>query len=408
MTLEYDILSAKIKLAQKNHHHIIHWAQNGVYHEAIETEIITKGNKRFAKIWLLEAQHVNGNGWGVHEATLAENMPKFHGRPYVVTAKSFIEKDSIYGEQFVHPNIPTNDVRRVIQHQERFRVGTIVDTLQEGHNWFAMVEILPKFAGKSLPPFCSPAVYQLDAREDPRNFRKWEALHLAGLMEKPAYGARLATLRGTCIGTKNECKVQFTKVAQLDGTIMCAKMQKANSYKADKLKVSMKLAQIRLGAEFNEKDHPRSKDGEFTSGSGGDKTKGTAFERGNAASKGPSNLTNDVSKQQKEFDSALDDYVKSLKGEHASPSLNESHFREVFRGRAVTMGNRVKKSTGEFPEGFDAVKTKPKDLSNVVGNIGRMSNAENESDETVISRLRARGFGKKESTEGLKLFRETE
>jgi hypothetical protein len=413
MTLEYDMLNAKIKIAQKDHHHIIHWAQTGTYYEGKETEIITKGNKKFAKIWLLEAQHVNGNGWGVSPVTLAQNITKFKGRPYVITASQFLGKPSVYEAQFVHPNIPTNDVRKVLNHQETFRVGTIIDVMEEGQNWFAMIEILPKYAQKSLPPFCSPAVYQLDAREDPTNFTKWEPLHLAGLMEKPAYGARLATLRGTCIGTANECKIQFTRVAQLDGRIMCANMQKANKYKSDKLHVSMKLAQIRLGAEFNEKDHPRGKDGEFTSGSGGskkEKVKPGTFGQGNAPTKGPSNLSNDVVKQQKAFDSALGDYIKSLKGEHASASLNESHFREVFRKEAVKMGNRVKKATGEFPEGFEAVKQAPDQTDDAVKMLTRIvfdgEDASGQSDIELFRMIKARGFNKTESKKAVEIFRE--
>lgn len=387
MTLQYDVLAAKIKLAQKDHHHIIHWAQTGQYSEGPETEIITKGNKKFAKIFLLEAQHVNGNDWGVSPVTMAQNMPKFKGRPYVITSSTFLEKPSVYEAQFVHPNIPTNDVRKVIQHQETFRVGTIIDVMEEGTNWFAMVEINPKYAQKSLPPFCSPAVYQLDAREDPRNFTKWEALHLAGLMEKPAYGARLATLRGTCIGTQNECKIQFTKVAQLEGTIMCASMQKAKKYKEAKLHTSMKLAQIRLG-KFNESDHPRKSNGEFGSGGGKSKPKGNEFTQGKAATKGPSNLSNDVVKQQKAFESALDDFENG----------NEM-FKEFNRTEAVKNGNKVFKATGQFPEGFEKLK-KQDDVEHAKNVLSRID-TEGMSDEQKINKLRARGFSKREATKAV-------
>ena len=397
MTLEYDILKAKLRIAQADHHHIVHWENVGTYREAQETEIITKGNKKFAKIWLLEAQHVNGNGWGVSPVTLAQNMPKFIGRPYVITSSTFLEKPSVYEAQFVHPNIPSNDVRKVLNHQETFRVGTIVDVMEEGTNWFAMIEILPKYAQKSLPPFCSPAVYQLDAREDPRNFSKWEALHLAGLMEKPAYGARLATLRGTCIGTANECKIQFTKVAQLEGTVMCAQTQKANKYKSDKLKISMKLAQIQLGKEFKESEHPRGKDGEFTSGGGSGKKKKEFgkpnFEQGKAATPGPSNQQNDLTKQQKEFDRMLENF-----------RTTRPEFKEFSRKEAVKFGNRIKKATGEFPEGFDEVKTKPDETDLAVQMLHRLEDPDSQDEAGLKRIISARGFNKKETNKSVEIF----
>ena len=404
MTLQTELLKSKLRIAQNDHHHVIHWENNGQYHEAQETEIITKGNKKFAKIWLLEAQHVNGNGWGVSPITLAQNMPKFKGRPYVITSSKFLEKPSVYEAQFVHPNIPSNDVRKVIQHQETFRVGTIVDVMEEGQNWFAMVEILPKYAQKSLPPFCSPAVYQLDAREDPRNFSKWEALHLAGLMEKPAYGARLATLRGTCIGTQKACAIQF-RGAQLEhGKVMCAMEQKANNYKDLKLRTSMKLAQIRLG-EFKESEHPRKSNGEFGKGSGSKKeiVKPGTFGQGKAPTKGPSNLDNDVSKQQKAFESALDDFENG-----------HENFKEFMRTEAVKMGNRIKKSTGEFPEGFEKLKKQDRAdrvldfLTDDPDHQGMRIKTPGKSDEEIIRKLRLRGFNKRESIIGLKLFKDKE
>jgi len=196
---------------------------------------------KYAKYWLLNAKETNGNGWGIAAHTAKDNMKKFIGRPLVVTAQSW-HGASEYGEEYEHPYLPTNDINAILNHQEKFRVGSIVDVFEDKQgDWFASVEMLPKFASSRLPPFCSPAIYQLDASEAEGQISKWEALHLAALTENPAYGARIALLKGTCVGTDNECKVQF-KAAKQDG-IECPIKKKERVSKLKKLaKLKLKLA----------------------------------------------------------------------------------------------------------------------------------------------------------------------
>ena len=178
-----------------------------------KTASLNEQSGKYAKYWLLNAKDTNGNGWGIASHTAKENMKKFIGRPLVVTASSW-HGASEYGDEYEHPYLPTNDITAILDHQEKFRVGSIVDVVEDSHgDWFASVEMLPKFASSRLPPFCSPAIYQLDASEAEGQISKWEALHLAALTENPAYGARIALLKGTCVGTGSECKVQF-KVAK--------------------------------------------------------------------------------------------------------------------------------------------------------------------------------------------------
>ena len=74
----------------------------------------------------------------------------------------------------------------------------------------------PKYAHLTLPPFCSPAIYQLNASEKEDDISEWEALHLAGLDENPAYGAKVAILKGTCIGTEHACSIQFRAAKQVE------------------------------------------------------------------------------------------------------------------------------------------------------------------------------------------------
>lgn len=201
-----------IKGAKHNHEIVFVGHDKGQYKIASLTD--QKG--RFAKYWLLNAKQVNGNGWGISSRTAKENMRKFVGRPLVVTS-SVWHGASEYGNRYEHPYLPTNDLNKIFEHQEKFRVGNIVDVQEDkSGDWFATIEMIPKFANMNLPPFCSPAIYQLDSSEPEGQISKWEALHLAALDENPAYGARIALLRGSCVGTANECKIQFKSAKQLN------------------------------------------------------------------------------------------------------------------------------------------------------------------------------------------------
>lgn len=225
-------------IAQDHHHSIVF---KGHRLGGFRSASLNSQAGKYAKYWLLNAKETNGNGWGIAAHTASQNMKKFIGRPLVVTAQSW-HGASEYGEQYEHPYLPTNDIAAILKHQEKFRVGSIVDVYEDKNgDWFANVEMLPKFANNVLPPFCSPAIYQLDAKENEGQISKWEALHLAALNENPAYGSRIALLKGTCMGTGNECKVQF-KVAKLEGKIVCTKKLKgrvANLKKKQKIALDL-------------------------------------------------------------------------------------------------------------------------------------------------------------------------
>ena len=176
---------------------------------------------KYAKYWLLNAKQTNGNGWGVSQQSIAKNIHKFVGKPLVVTAKSWIP-DSEYGDAYEHPYLPTNDISKVFDHQEKFRVGSIVDIIEKDGDYYANIELNQKFAHMVMPPFCSPAIFQNNPSEPEGQISDWEALHLAALHEDPAYGSRIALLRGTCVGTKDQCTVQF-KAAKQEAKMVCTK-----------------------------------------------------------------------------------------------------------------------------------------------------------------------------------------
>lgn len=234
---------AKIKLQKTAHDHghtiIMKGHSKGLYRSAS----LENQQGHFAKYWLLNAKQTNGNGWGIASHSAKTNMHKFIGRPLVVTSAKWRGskiKDR-YGDTFDHPYVPTNDLNKIFEHQEQYRVGNIVDIGEKNGDYYAMIEMLPKFANMSLPPFCSPAIYQLDAREAEGQISKWEALHLAALDENPAYGARIALLKGTCVGTNNECRVQFKSAKLKEVNIVCTKGAKE---KLAKLKKKQRIGNI--------------------------------------------------------------------------------------------------------------------------------------------------------------------
>src|SRR5579864_3641523 len=101
---------------------------------------------KFVKYFLLTASRTNGNNWGINPDTADHNMKYFIGRPLVCTSKEWIPH-TVY-DTFDHPYLPTNDLYKVLNHQEHYRVGTIKEVTHEGDNYYAIAEILPKFANR--------------------------------------------------------------------------------------------------------------------------------------------------------------------------------------------------------------------------------------------------------------------
>ena len=248
----------KQSLAKEHGHAIVF---KGVPIGPYKTASLVENQGHFAKYWLLNAKQTNGNGWGIAAHTAKDNMSKFVGRPLVVTASSW-HGASQYGDSYEHPYLATNDMNQIFAHQEKFRVGNIVSVEGDKNgDYFATIEMLPKFANMVLPPFCSPAIYQLDAQEHEGNISKWEALHLAALDENPAYGARIALLKGTCVGTSSSCSIQFKSAKLKETTVECPAKKRINVLKT---KVSMMKLKAKLAAEdwdaFDEESGTMEKD----------------------------------------------------------------------------------------------------------------------------------------------------
>ena len=219
---------AELKTAKEHSHSIAFRKHEGQYYRRAS---LSKQEGKYAKYWLLNAKQTNGNGWGVSPVSIAKNIHKFIGRPFVITAKQWVA-ESEYGDQFEHPYLPTNNIDNIINHQEKFRVGSIVDVVEKDGDYHAVIEMNSKFANMMLPPFCSPAIFQNNPGEADGEIADWEALHLAGLMEDPAYGARIALLKGSCMGTAEACSIQFKAAKQ---TTMCPKKKAKLVRRIDRL-----------------------------------------------------------------------------------------------------------------------------------------------------------------------------
>jgi len=225
---------------------------------SLDTDFIPDPEKqgKFASYFLLKGDEINGREWGVTSGSIPENIATFIGRPLIATGDKFI-KDSPYGMNFVHPSIshfqsrapelvaglnPMN-IDDILTFQDRFRIGTIDDVFfnQDKQLWNASVKLAEGVEQSDLPPFVSPALYQLDMAEHEGSLTKWTGLHLAALDQRPAYG-NIALLNGTCTGTSGQCKTQFagtTDVLKSDVMRIAAQLSTENR-DVDKVKIFKK------------------------------------------------------------------------------------------------------------------------------------------------------------------------
>lgn len=225
---------------------------------SLDTDFVPNPEKqgKFASYFLLQGDTINGREWGVTSESIPKNIETFIGRPLVATGDKFIE-DSPYGNQFLHPSIghfiqrapqlvaglnPMN-VDDILDFQDRFKIGTIEDVFfnQDKHVWNAVVRLADGVEQSDLPPFCSPALYQLDMTEPEGNITQWTGLHLAALDQRPAYG-NIALLNGTCNGTSGQCKNHFAgNQNELKSDVMkIAAMLSTENRNVDKVELAKK------------------------------------------------------------------------------------------------------------------------------------------------------------------------
>lgn len=184
-----------------------------------------KGDEsKFHAYFLIKGEEINGNNWGVPDESIPKNIQTFEGMPFLVTADEFI-KDSPYKYRYLHPNInhfknykpelvqglDAENLDDVLKFQDTWKVGTIRRVLYdvEDDYWKAIVEPLPEYEDKKFPPFCSPSIFKKFIFENDKQINFWQGVHLAGLMDQPAYGSQ-STYEGSCSGTLGSCTKYFS------------------------------------------------------------------------------------------------------------------------------------------------------------------------------------------------------
>ena len=186
----------------------------------------------FVSYFLIKGDVVNGRDWGVTNDSIPQNIHTFKGMPFVVTSNEFIA-NSIYGATFDHPNVidapkiglaregsvDINNLDLIKAFQDRFRVGTIEDVIKVGDSWRAIIKKDKEFIGRQFPPFCSPAIFKNNSLEPEDGITNWNGLHLAGLIDRPAYG-NIALYKGSCTGTIESCKPQFRHASKAPCVMM--------------------------------------------------------------------------------------------------------------------------------------------------------------------------------------------
>jgi hypothetical protein len=231
----------KIKLAS---HRITNLFKPRYLTASLDTDFVSDPEKqgKYASYFLLKGDEVNGREWGVTSSSIPANIQSFIGMPLVATGNKFVP-DSPYGVQFLHPSIshfaqqapelvaglnPLN-MEDIKTFQDKFRIGTIDDVFFNANKglWNASVKLAEGVEASDLPPFCSPAIYQLDMTEHEGSITKWTGLHLAALDQRPAYG-NIALLNATCSGTSAQCKMNFAS--------------QENSLKSDLMKIAATLS----------------------------------------------------------------------------------------------------------------------------------------------------------------------
>lgn len=172
-------------------------------------------DKLYLKAFLLDAT-VNRNKWGVDPATLEQNIRTYIGKPLVLQ------------ENLDHPDSGDSNYDHVLQYQEKFRVGNIIDIVNKDNIYSAIVEITDPLAKKAinlgeLPLTVSPQLYHdAYATEDPASMKTWHGTHLA-IVHTPAFGVMKARIGSQCSGSADTCLAQLKSAAVEQSHCNCVK-----------------------------------------------------------------------------------------------------------------------------------------------------------------------------------------
>jgi hypothetical protein len=196
------------------------------------------GNRLFLKVFLLD-DSINAAKWRIKSDSIAKHIEKFVGRPFILTKEHY---HPIEFEQVPIDYQDTNNtVGRLLQAQEKYRIGTIRKVERSlnpsqaayGTTWNAYVEITDKAAVEAarkgfIPRYVSASVFRLNPNESPQETTDYEPLHLASV-DHPAYGIHKAGVRGSCNGDLIRCSAQLAQASSLINSDVYSSLVNSNT-----------------------------------------------------------------------------------------------------------------------------------------------------------------------------------
>lgn len=180
----------------------------------------------YLKAFLLN-QDINKRYWGVSQSSLERNASSFIGKPLIL---NWNEAQNV----FDHPDIPLNALEHKadengfvsiadyvdhwLAYQEPYRIGTIVDVVNKGSTYSAIIEVTDPDAKRAfrkheLPLFVSPGVAHLNPyHESATSMEDWTGIHLA-IVTNPAYTIQKAYVSNQCNGDSDSCLLQLREAS---------------------------------------------------------------------------------------------------------------------------------------------------------------------------------------------------
>lgn len=181
----------------------------------------------YLKVFLLGG-NVNGNNWGIDQATVEQNIQSAIGKPLVIYKDTGLEPDRIrqtpYGKvgswprnkgKYNHPPWDEHSIEHSKEIQKAFAVGEIKNIAknQQTGDYWSMIKVTDEDLkgvlkrDPTLPFYVSPQLWRLNKNQPNQALRDWEFMHLA-IVSQPAFGVR-ATVQGSCSGDAESCTSHF-------------------------------------------------------------------------------------------------------------------------------------------------------------------------------------------------------
>jgi len=171
-------------------------------------QLYQKGSKKYLKAFLI-SEAANLKSWQVTPESIPQRIRTFIGRPYI--SEPQLEH---FGADFM-------PVQQILDQQEKYRAGTIIDVQYNSKTGtaHAIIEITDNQVWQELQSgkaiYVSPAVAGFSVLGNGlRTFVDWFGLHLARVA-KPAYGVMHASITKTCEGSEKECVDMLVASASL-------------------------------------------------------------------------------------------------------------------------------------------------------------------------------------------------